>query len=144
MHYVGVAFSTGEEFEASRNRGQPFAFKLGKGQVIPGWDAGVQDMRVGGRRRLTISSAMAYGTRGRRRRDQAARAAGVRRGSPLGGLRRAVEVVSHGNASTPAASGSARERPSRRKTRDRSRPSRALVRPALVAAAVPWLEKAMR
>ena len=39
VHYVGVAFSTGEEFDASWNRGQPFEFKLGKGQVIPGWDA---------------------------------------------------------------------------------------------------------
>jgi len=64
VHYVGVAFSTGEEFDASWNRGQPFSFKLGKGQVIPGWDAGVQGMRVGGRRRLTIPSAMAYGARG--------------------------------------------------------------------------------
>ncbi len=64
VHYVGVAFSTGEEFDASWNRGQPFEFKLGKGQVIPGWDAGVQGMRVGGRRRLTIPSAMAYGARG--------------------------------------------------------------------------------
>jgi peptidylprolyl isomerase len=64
VHYVRVAFSTGEEFDASWNRGQPFSFKLGKGQVIPGWDAGVQGMRVGGRRRLTIPSAMAYGARG--------------------------------------------------------------------------------
>jgi peptidylprolyl isomerase len=64
VHYVGVAFSTGEEFDASWNRGQPFSFKLGKGQVIPGWDAGVQGMKVGGRRKLTIPSAMAYGARG--------------------------------------------------------------------------------
>jgi peptidylprolyl isomerase len=64
VHYVGVSFSTGEEFDASWNRSQPFAFKLGKGQVIAGWDAGVQGMRVGGRRRLTIPSAMAYGARG--------------------------------------------------------------------------------
>ena len=64
VHYVGVAFSTGEEFDASWNRGQPFTFKLGKGQVIPGWDAGVKGMRVGGRRKLTIPSAMAYGARG--------------------------------------------------------------------------------
>ncbi len=64
VHYVGVAFSTGDEFDASWNRGQAFSFKLGKGQVIPGWDAGVQGMKVGGRRKLTIPSAMAYGARG--------------------------------------------------------------------------------
>ncbi len=64
VHYVGVSFSTGAEFDASWNRDSPFEFKLGKGQVIPGWDAGVQGMRVGGRRKLTIPSAMAYGARG--------------------------------------------------------------------------------
>jgi peptidylprolyl isomerase len=64
VHYVGVAFSTGEEFDASWNRGQPFEFKLGQGQVIPGWDSGVDGMKVGGRRKLTIPSAMAYGARG--------------------------------------------------------------------------------
>ncbi|HVC87980.1 MAG TPA: FKBP-type peptidyl-prolyl cis-trans isomerase [Gaiellaceae bacterium] len=64
VHYVGVAFSTGEEFDASWDRGRPFEFKLGKGQVIPGWDAGVLGMKVGGRRKLTIPSAMAYGARG--------------------------------------------------------------------------------
>ena len=64
VHYAGVAFRTGEEFDASWNRGQPFSFKLGKGQVIQGWDAGVQGMRVGGRRKLTIPSALAYGARG--------------------------------------------------------------------------------
>jgi peptidylprolyl isomerase len=64
VHYVGVSFTTGAEFDASWNRDQPFEFKLGKGQVIPGWDAGVQGMKVGGRRKLTIPSAMAYGARG--------------------------------------------------------------------------------
>ncbi|HEY5296203.1 MAG TPA: FKBP-type peptidyl-prolyl cis-trans isomerase [Gaiellaceae bacterium] len=64
VHYVGVSFSSGEEFDASWNRGEPLEFKLGKGQVIPGWDAGVQGMKVGGRRKLTIPSAMAYGARG--------------------------------------------------------------------------------
>ena len=64
VHYVGVSFVTGEEFDASWNRGQPFEFRLGKGQVIPGWDQGVTRMRVGGRRKLTIPSALAYGARG--------------------------------------------------------------------------------
>ena len=64
VHYVGVAFSTGDEFDASWNRDDPFSFRLGKGQVIPGWDAGVAGMKVGGRRKLTIPSAMAYGARG--------------------------------------------------------------------------------
>ena len=64
VHYVGVAFSNGEEFDASWNRGEPFRFKLGAGNVIPGWDQGVVGMRVGGRRQLTIPSAMAYGARG--------------------------------------------------------------------------------
>ncbi|MEZ5100889.1 MAG: FKBP-type peptidyl-prolyl cis-trans isomerase [Thermoleophilia bacterium] len=64
VHYVGVSFLTGAEFDASWNRGQPFEFRLGKGQVIRGWDEGVQGMRVGGRRKLTIPSAMAYGARG--------------------------------------------------------------------------------
>ena len=64
VHYVGVAFRSGEEFDASWERGRPFEFKLGAGRVIPGWDAGVEGMRVGGRRKLTIPSAMAYGARG--------------------------------------------------------------------------------
>jgi peptidylprolyl isomerase len=64
VHYVGVAFRSGEEFDASWNRGEPFRFKLGKGQVIAGWDQGVAGMKVGGRRKLTIPSAMAYGARG--------------------------------------------------------------------------------
>ena len=64
VHYVGVSFSTGDEFDASWNRGEPFRFKLGAGNVIPGWDQGVVGMKVGGRRKLTIPSAMAYGARG--------------------------------------------------------------------------------
>jgi len=64
VHYVGAAFRSGDEFDASWNRGQPFEFKLGKGQVIPGWDQGVAGMRVGGRRKLTIPSALGYGARG--------------------------------------------------------------------------------
>ena len=64
MHYVGVAHSTGEEFDASWNRGAPLDFRLGVGQVIPGWDQGVQGMKVGGRRQLTIPPHLAYGDRG--------------------------------------------------------------------------------
>jgi FKBP-type peptidyl-prolyl cis-trans isomerase len=61
VHYVGVAFSTGEEFDASWNRNQPFTFPLGAGRVIKGWDRGVQGMKVGGRRQLTIPAHLAYG-----------------------------------------------------------------------------------
>ncbi len=55
---------TGEEFDASWNRGKPLQFQLGAGQVIAGWDQGVQGMKVGGRRRLTIPAHLAYGDRG--------------------------------------------------------------------------------
>nr|WP_275942260.1 FKBP-type peptidyl-prolyl cis-trans isomerase [Streptomyces spiramenti] len=64
VHYVGVAFSTGEEFDASWNRGRPLQFQLGAGQVISGWDRGVQGMKVGGRRQLIIPPHLAYGDRG--------------------------------------------------------------------------------
>jgi peptidylprolyl isomerase len=64
VHYVGVAHSTGEEFDASYNRGEPLAFRLGSGQVISGWDQGVQGMKVGGRRRLVIPPHLGYGDRG--------------------------------------------------------------------------------
>ncbi|HWD95755.1 MAG TPA: FKBP-type peptidyl-prolyl cis-trans isomerase [Acidimicrobiales bacterium] len=64
VHYVGVGASSGEEFDASWNRNEPFAFNLGAGQVIKGWDEGVVGMRVGGRRRLVIPSHLAYGERG--------------------------------------------------------------------------------
>jgi peptidylprolyl isomerase len=64
VHYVGVAYSTGEEFDASWNRGDPLEFRLGVGQVITGWDQGVQGMRVGGRRQLVIPPDLAYGDRG--------------------------------------------------------------------------------
>ncbi len=63
-HYVGVAFSTGEEFDASWNRGAPLDFKVGVGQVIQGWDQGLLGMKVGGRRRLEIPSHLAYGASG--------------------------------------------------------------------------------
>jgi len=64
VHYVGVAYSTGEEFDSSWNRGDPFAFPLGAGNVIAGWDRGVVGMKVGGRRRLVIPPDLAYGERG--------------------------------------------------------------------------------
>jgi peptidylprolyl isomerase len=64
VHYVGVAFSTGEQFDASWDRGQPLAFQLGAGHVIAGWDQGVQGMKVGGRRQLIIPPHLAYGDRG--------------------------------------------------------------------------------
>ncbi|MGO4255350.1 FKBP-type peptidyl-prolyl cis-trans isomerase [Marmoricola sp. RAF53] len=64
VHYVGVAHSTGEEFDASYNRGAPLDFRLGVGQVIAGWDQGVQGMKVGGRRTLVIPPHLGYGDRG--------------------------------------------------------------------------------
>lgn len=64
MHYVGVAWSNGREFDASWDRGQPFSFRLGAGEVIGGWEQGVAGMRVGGRRRLTIPPHLGYGSRG--------------------------------------------------------------------------------
>jgi peptidylprolyl isomerase len=64
VHYVGVAHSSGKEFDASYNRGDPFQFPLGGGQVIAGWDQGVVGMKVGGRRRLTIPPHLGYGDRG--------------------------------------------------------------------------------
>jgi peptidylprolyl isomerase len=64
VHYAGVAFSTGEEFDASWNTGQPFTFPLGAGDVIPGWDRGMVGMKVGGRRMLTIPPELAYGAAG--------------------------------------------------------------------------------
>ncbi len=64
VHYVGVAHSTGEEFDASYNRGAPFTFPLGEGRVIAGWDQGVQGMKIGGRRELVIPPHLGYGDRG--------------------------------------------------------------------------------
>ncbi len=63
-HYVGVAWSTGEQFDASWDRGQPLSFRVGVGQVIQGWDQGLLGMKVGGRRRLTIPPHLGYGDRG--------------------------------------------------------------------------------
>ena len=64
VHYVGVAHSTGEQFDASWDREESFAFTVGEGQVIAGWDNGVAGMRVGGRRRLVIPAHLGYGDRG--------------------------------------------------------------------------------
>jgi peptidylprolyl isomerase len=64
VHYVGVAWSTQREFDASWNRGDSFEFRLGAGQVIAGWDHGVAGMKVGGRRVLTIPPSMGYGAQG--------------------------------------------------------------------------------
>jgi peptidylprolyl isomerase len=64
VHYVGVAWSTGQQFDASWDRRSPFSFPLGEGRVIKGWDEGVQGMKVGGRRRLTIPPHLGYGSAG--------------------------------------------------------------------------------
>ena len=64
VHYVGVSWKTGDQFDASWDRGDTFKFALGKGEVISGWDQGVAGMKVGGRRRITIPPMLAYGKRG--------------------------------------------------------------------------------
>jgi peptidylprolyl isomerase len=64
VHYVGVSWRTRKQFDASWDRGDTFKFGLGQGQVIKGWDDGVAGMRIGGRRRIVIPPALAYGKRG--------------------------------------------------------------------------------
>ncbi len=64
VQYVGALFDSGEEFDASWDRGEPFEFQLGGGQVIQGWDQGVAGMKVGGRRMLTIPPDLGYGEQG--------------------------------------------------------------------------------
>jgi peptidylprolyl isomerase len=61
VNYVGVSYRTGEEFDASWNRGEPFSFQLGGGNVIPGWDQGLVGVKVGSRVQLDIPSELAYG-----------------------------------------------------------------------------------
>src|SRR3954464_8353479 len=98
VHYVGVSGSTGEQFDASWDRGDTFKFGLGKGQVIQGWDEGVAGMKVGGRPRLTLpapNGPRARGARGgdaprgqRPRRDRSRRDARVRGGPRRSALTR--------------------------------------------------------
>lgn len=63
VHYTGW-LTNGTKFDSSLDRGKPFRFKLGAGQVIRGWDQGVQGMKIGGKRKLTIPADLAYGARG--------------------------------------------------------------------------------
>lgn len=64
VHYIGVAWSTERQFDASWDRNETFEFRLGAGQVISGWDQGVAGMKVGGRRRITIPAHLGYGSQG--------------------------------------------------------------------------------
>jgi peptidylprolyl isomerase len=64
VHYVGVSWSSGAQFDASWDRMEPFRFGLGAGQVIEGWDEGVAGMKVGGRRTLHVPPELGYGARG--------------------------------------------------------------------------------
>jgi peptidylprolyl isomerase len=64
VHYVGVSWSTGQQFDASWDRGDTFGFRLGAGQVIAGWDQGVAGMKLGGRRKITIPPHLGYGAQG--------------------------------------------------------------------------------
>lgn len=64
VQYVGVDYKNGKEFDSSWSRHEPFVFQLGVGQVIPGWDQGIEGMKVGGRRELIIPPELAYGEAG--------------------------------------------------------------------------------
>jgi peptidylprolyl isomerase len=65
VKYVGVLYDTGKEFDSNWDTGQPFDFQLGGGQVIPGWDQGLEGMKAGGVRRLVIPPELGYGAQGR-------------------------------------------------------------------------------
>jgi peptidylprolyl isomerase len=65
VQYVGVDYKNGKEFDSSWSRNEPFPFQLGAGQVIPGWEQGIEGMKVGGRRELIIPPSLAYGAPGR-------------------------------------------------------------------------------
>ena len=64
VDYVGVNYKSGKEFDSSWSRNEPFTFTLGAGEVIPGWDQGVEGMKIGGRRELIIPPELAYGSAG--------------------------------------------------------------------------------
>jgi len=64
IQYVGITYSTGEQFDASWDSGQPYSFQLGTGSVIPGWDRGLRGIKKGGRRELIIPPRLAYGAQG--------------------------------------------------------------------------------
>lgn len=64
VHFVGASWASGEQFDATWDRGQPYSFMLGEGEVIAAWDEGLAGMRVGGRRALTVPPDLAYGDRG--------------------------------------------------------------------------------
>jgi RNase P/RNase MRP subunit p29 len=85
VHYVGTLID-GKKFDSSRDRGQPFKFRLGAGEVIQGWDRGVAGMKVGGLRKLTIPSDLGYGDAGYPGGDPAEGDAGVRGGAAVAAL----------------------------------------------------------